>query len=52
MNYDGTAGVEEELFVLSKEQDRGELTYLGNKNNCYFRDANGKPFQSCYNLVS
>lgn len=52
MNYDGTKGWQEELFVLSKEQDRGELTYVWNKGNCYSWEANGETFKSCYNLVS
>lgn len=52
MNYDGTKGGQEELFVLSKEQDRGELTYIWHNGNCYSREANGEPFKSCYNSVS
>lgn len=52
MNYDGTKGGQEELFVLSKEQDRGELEYVWHKGNCYTREANGEQFRSCYNLVS
>ena len=52
MNYDGTTGGLEELFVLSKKQDRSELKYLWNKGNCYSREANGEPFKSCYGLVS
>ena len=31
MNFDGTAGHMEELFVLSHEEDRGTLEYIGNK---------------------
>ncbi len=52
MNYDGTKGGKEELFVLSKEQDRGELNYIWHQGNCYTREANGEQFRSCYNLVS
>ena len=52
MNYDGTKGGKEELFVLSKEQDRGELTYIWHQGNCYTREANGEKFRSCYNSVS
>lgn len=52
MNYDGSAGWTEELFVLSKETDRGELKYIGKKWNCYTWEANGKQFKSCYRSVS
>jgi len=52
MNYDGTKWWQEELFVLSKEQDRGELKYIWSKGNCYSREVNGEVFRSCYNLVS
>jgi hypothetical protein len=31
INFDGKSGDEEELFVLSKEEDRGEVKYIGNK---------------------
>jgi vancomycin resistance protein YoaR len=31
INYDGTRGGQEELFVLSHEEDRGELRYIGSK---------------------
>ncbi len=52
MNYDGTSGWQEELFVLSKKEDRGELSYIGSKGNCYTWEANGESFRSCYNSVS
>ncbi|MFA6256557.1 MAG: VanW family protein [Candidatus Absconditabacterales bacterium] len=52
MNYDGTRGGMEELFVLSHEEDRGTLEYMGHKGNCYTWEANGVPFKSCYNSVS
>lgn len=52
MNYDGTSGWTEELFVLSKETDRGTLEYIGKKGNCYTWEANGVPFRSCYSSVS
>jgi len=52
MNYDGTRGGTEELFVLSKAEDRGELKYIGNKGKCYTREANGKQFTSCYTSVA
>lgn len=52
MNYDGTSGWTEELFVLSHESDRGELSYVGKKWSCYSWEANGKPFTSCYNSVT
>jgi hypothetical protein len=52
MNYDGTPGWMEELFVLSHENDRGTLEYIGKKGNCYTWEANDVPFKSCYNAVS
>ena len=52
MNYDGTPGWMEELFVLSHENDRGTLKYIGKKGNCYTWEANDVPFKSCYNAVS
>lgn len=52
MNYDWTLGWMEELFVLSKESDRGELKYIGQNGNCYSREANGVPFRSCYKAVA
>ena len=52
MNYDGTAGWMEELFVLSHESDRGELKYIGKSGNCYSWEANGETFRSCYSSVS
>lgn len=52
MNYDGTAGWMEELFVLSHETDRGTLEYTGKSGNCYSWEANGQPFRSCYNSVA
>jgi len=52
MNYDGTTGWTEELFVLSKETDRGELNYIGKSGNCYTWEANGEKFTSCYNSVA
>lgn len=52
MNYDGTAGGQEELFVLSKAEDRWYLKYIGNTGNCYTREANSKQFTSCYRSVS
>lgn len=51
MNYDGTKGWQEELFVLSKEQDRGELKYVSKQWSCYFWEANGEGFKSCYKSV-
>lgn len=51
INYDGSDGGLEEWFVLSKEQDRGYLKYIGNEGNCYTREANGKQLRSCYSKV-
>jgi hypothetical protein len=51
MNFDGKVGSTEEWFVLSHPEDRGELTYLGNKGKCYSREANWVPFKSCYGSV-
>lgn len=51
LNYDGTLGTQEELFVLSKAEDRGELVYKERKGNCFYREANGNPFKSCYGSV-
>ncbi len=48
MNADGSVGGSEEMFVLSKKEDRGSITYIGKKKNCYTRDANGKSVVSCY----
>ena len=52
MNYDGTKWWQEELFVLSHEEDRGTLEYIGKSGNCYSWKANGETFKSCYNSVS
>ncbi len=52
MNYDGTSGWTEELFVLSHESDRGTLEYIGKKGNCYTWKANDESFTSCYNSVA
>ncbi len=52
MNYDGTPGWMEELFVLGHENDRWTLKYIGKKGNCYTWEANDVPFKSCYNAVS
>jgi vancomycin resistance protein YoaR len=52
MNYDWTSGWTEELFVLSHEEDRGTLQYIGRKGNCFSWEANGEAFRSCYNSVS
>jgi len=52
MNYDGSVGWMEELFVLSHEEDRGILKYIGHQGNCYTREANSVPFTSCYAAVS
>ncbi len=51
MNYDGTDGGLEEWFVISKEQDRGYLKYIGSKGNCYTWEANEEQFRSCYSKV-
>lgn len=52
MNYDGSIDGEEELFVLSHEEDRWTLAYIGKKGNCYTWQANGVSFRSCYNSVA
>lgn len=52
MNFDGTEEWMEELFVLGKETDRGELTYEWRQWNCFFWNANGEPFKSCYGAIS
>lgn len=52
MNFDWTIWWTEELFVLSKETDRGELKYIGKSGNCYTREANGEKFRSCYKSVA
>ena len=52
MNYDGAPGGMEEMFVLSKEEDSGELTFLWRSGNCFSRDANGNVFKSCYGMVT
>jgi len=51
MNYDGTPGHEEEVFVLSKKKDRGYLKFLNKEKNCYHRENNGKQRKSCYGAI-
>lgn len=51
MNFDGTPGHQEEWFVLSREEDRGYVKYIGNAGTCYTREANGKKIKSCYSRV-
>ncbi len=48
MNYDGSEWWQEELFILSRLQDRGYLRYIWKKSNCYTREANQQQFTSCY----
>lgn len=51
MNFDWIKWNMEEVFVISKEQDRGELKYIGRNGNCFSWEANGEKIRSCYSSV-
>jgi vancomycin resistance protein YoaR len=51
-NYDWSYWGAEDMFTLSKAQDRGTFEYVGSPSkNCYTRNINGEDRTNCYTKI-